>query len=157
MRMDIRELRGRPVVALSEADTLGRVADALFETSPFRVVALRLDGDGPESVVPFDRIRSVGADAVTIEDATAAESGRRLSAFRDLPGIDALTRLKIVDENGTYLGDVETIDVDGETGRVVRLGTHKGGVLGLGVERRMLSADAIRRVGAEVITVVAPA
>ena len=151
--MDVKALQGRAVVAISQADKLGHVVDVLFETSPLRVVALRLEADGPESVVPFEQVRSIGADAITVEDAAAAESGRGLAAYRDLPGIELMTSLKVVDENGTLRGKVETLDLDAETGRVIRIRTHKGGLMGVGVERHTMSAGAIRQVGAEVITV----
>jgi sporulation protein YlmC with PRC-barrel domain len=53
---------------------IGRVEDVLFDTAALRVAALVLTTTGGRSVLPFAAIRSLGADALTVESATATQA-----------------------------------------------------------------------------------
>lgn len=73
--MDADTLKGLAVVSLAEGTRLGRVTDVLFETEPLRVVALQARGAGGDFVLPFERVRNVGADAVTVAMGASAAPG----------------------------------------------------------------------------------
>lgn len=150
--MDASKLKGLAIVSIGEGATLGHIDDVLIDTKALRIDAFHVKGDKQQFVVPFARIKSVGADAVTIENSqvTQAASG---GSSGSVAGLDRLKRLKVVDEAGTHLGTVSGIEVDQVTGQVLGLAAHKGGLLGLGGETTTIAAGDIRSIGAEVMTV----
>lgn len=150
--MQVQQLPGMAIVSLSEADRLGAISEVLFAVDPLRIAAVRATGTSGEFVVPFDRVRSVGQDAVTIETSGAAQADVGHDAADGLVGMSALMALKVVDEDGRHLGSIQSIEV-GESGRVTTVDAHVGGVLGVGGNTKQITADAIRSVGSEVVTV----
>lgn len=150
--MDTRAIQNLAVVSVDEAGRIGRVADVLFETSPLRAAALQLRSERGDLVVPWEDLRSVGRDAVTVQSANAARSPATLRNG-DLPGLEDLQRLKVVDEAGTLVGTVYTVDIDPQTGAAISMVTERGGLLGLGTEHRTISVEAIRGIGREIVTV----
>lgn len=145
------KLKHTAVVSLAEGARLGRVEESLFTTQPLRLAALRVKGDQGEFVVPYDQIRSIGADAITLEDSAATQAA--VGANESLIGWDDLKKRKVVDAAGTLLGTISNLEFDATTGQIARLTVHKGGVLGIGGESSEIDASAIQSVGSELITV----
>jgi len=58
-----------------------------------------------------------------------------------------------VSTTGSLLGTVRDLELDTETGRVVGLTVHQGGMLGLGGATTEVAATRIKSVGPELITV----
>jgi sporulation protein YlmC with PRC-barrel domain len=151
--MDAESLKGMPVVSIAEASRLGRVTDVLLETQPLRIGALRATGDQTDFVIPFDQVRTLGADAVMVESSQVTQMASAGSAFGDLRGLADLKKLKVVDEAGTFLGKIAKIELDPVTGHVARLVARRGGILGVGGSNPTIEVTAIRSVGSEVLTV----
>jgi sporulation protein YlmC with PRC-barrel domain len=149
--MDVRKIRGMAVVTLAEAGRVGQVTDLLFDLSPLRAVALRVRAEEGDVLVPFDRIREIGADAITTDSAEAL--GVQSREGRHMPGIDEISKLKVVDEHGTLLGTITELDIDPSDGHVAKVDVRKGEILGVGGERQTVDADRILSVGQEVLTV----
>lgn len=99
--MKASELKTKPIVSMADGVQIRRAA--------LRVAALPLTTTGGRSVLPFVAVRSLGADAVTMERATATRAGRTNQAQATSRGIwsDLIGR-KVVDGEGAYLGDVRT-------------------------------------------------
>ena len=150
--MEADRLKGMTIVALDDAERLGTIGDLLFELNPLRVAAIEAASGESRFVVPFNKVRALGADAVTVDDSGVARttsiamaaSQHRLSTLRDL---------KVVDEQGTFLGKVDRLEIDDSTGRVTEIEAQRGGIAGLGSEREIIDAESIRGVGTEVLTV----
>lgn len=151
--MDAAKLKGMAIVSLGEGTKLGRVGDVLFDTQPLRATALRATGEGQTFVIPYAQIASIGADAVTVASGQVTQTASKEGAFGGLPGLGALTRLKVVDEAGTLVGVVGGIALDPPTGLVTGLAVHKGGLLGLGGTTTTLDPATIRGVGDDLLTV----
>ena len=151
--MDVREFQGKAVVSLDDAERVGRVSDVLFETDRLRIAGFRVEGEEGDYVLPFDRISSVGPDAITVETQDMVRRQVANAPVDNLPGLSELIDLKIVDESGTYQGTVRTFDADGTTGEVSSLDIEKGGVMGLGSEHQSIPVSTIRSIGRGVITV----
>jgi sporulation protein YlmC with PRC-barrel domain len=156
--MKAGELKGKAVVSMADGVQVGRVEDILFDTTALRVAALVLTTTGGRSILPFAAVRSLGADAVTVESATATqpaaaqgEAGNLLRALADLTG------LKVVNGEGAYLGDVRDVTIEQATGALTELEAHHGGMLGMGGTTARVPASAIRGIGPELITVDMPA
>ncbi len=151
--MDADKLKGMTIVSIADAARLGRIAEVLFETQPLRVAAFTVAGRDTEFVIPFEQVRNVGADAVTVESSQVTQAAGTGSSFGSLPGLANLQKLKVVDEAGTYVGTIETVELDPATGRVSELVARRGGILGVGGARARIVAKAIRSVGPEVLTI----
>jgi sporulation protein YlmC with PRC-barrel domain len=131
--MKARALKGKAVVSMADGVQIGRVEEVLFDTAALKVAALVLTTTGGRSILPFAAVRSLGADAVTVESATAtqpaaaqADAGNLLRALGDLTG------LKVVNGEGAYLGDVRDVTIDQASGTLTELEAHSGGMLGVG-------------------------
>jgi sporulation protein YlmC with PRC-barrel domain len=154
--MKADELPGKAVVSISDGAKLGRIDDVLLDTEELRVAALHLKAPGTDAIVPFEQVQRVGTDAVTVPTPAAAQRPGAASGSETLAHLKDMTRLKVVDEEGTYLGTVQQLDVDPRSGAIIELQTHKGGFLGYGGESYTIAASEVTAVGDEVLVVQAP-
>src|ERR1051326_5222599 len=135
--MKASQLKNKAVVSMADGVQIGRVEDVLFDTAA---------------------LRSLGADAVTVESATPTQAaadqagaGNLLRSFNDL------ISLKAFNGEGAYLGEVRDVTVEQATGALTELEAHSGGVRGLGGTGVTIPASAIRGIGPELVTVDMPA
>src|ERR1051326_7141862 len=111
--MKASQLKNKAVVSMADGVQIGRVEDVLFDTAALRVAALVLTTSGGRSVLPFAAVRSLGADAVTVESATPTQAAAdQAGAGNLLRSFDDLISLKAFNGEGAYLGEVR--DVTGE-------------------------------------------
>lgn len=155
MLMDANKLRGMTIVSVAEAARLGAITDVVFDPEPLRVAALQVRGEGTDFVIPFDQVRNLGSDAVTVDGSQVTQMASAGGSFDSLPRLSQLLKLKVVDDAGTLIGTLQSIEVDPANGRVVRLVAHRGGMLGVGGASSTIAVEAVRSVGAEVLTVAA--
>jgi len=155
--MDANALMGMTIVSVAEAARLGKIADVLFDADPLTVAALHVRAEGTDFIVPFDQVRNLGADAVTVDSSQVTQMASAGGAFDGLPRLTKLLQLKVVDDAGSLIGTLHSVELDATTGRVQRLVAHRGGVLGIGGASRTIAAEAIRSVGADILTVAADA
>lgn len=149
--MDIEKLKGMAIVSVSEGSRLGRVEEILIDTSGLQIGALKIAHDGQQFMIPFPLIKSVGSDAITVESSQVTQAG---NAAGGLVSLREFKKLKMVDETGTLLGVVSSVDFDQLTGKLVQLSVRKGGMLGLGGTTTTVDTGQVRGIGREVITVV---
>ena len=155
--MKASALKGKDVVSMVDGVQIGRVEDVLFDTNALRIAALALTTTGGRSILPFAAIRSLGADAVTVESATATQPAAvQADAGNLLRGLGDLTGLKVVNGEGAYLGDVRDVTIEQSSGALTELEAHRGGMLGMGGTGVTIPASAIRGIGPEMITVDMP-
>lgn len=149
--MDATKLNNVAIVSVSEATRLGRITDVLFKTDPLRVSALKASGDSGEFSVPMSQIARIGPDAVMVEKPSVKQPATGTQASDR--SLAELTSMKIVDEDGRYLGMVRTIEIDAESGHVEQIVAGEGGMLGVGGSRATIRPDSVRGVGSDLITV----
>lgn len=151
--MNVEKLKGMSVVSVSEGSRLGRVADVLLEPRVLEIGAIKIEHEGQSFVIPYNLIKSVGTDAITVESSQATQTDG--GSFGTLVGINDFKKLKVVDESGTLYGTIAHVEVDTATGKVGSFKAHKGGMLGLGGTTTEVTADQVRGIGPEVVTVSA--
>ncbi len=151
--MKADEFKKLAVVSIDSGAKLGYVEDLLFNTGQLAVSAFRVKAEGQEMVLPLSEIRSIGKDAITVPNDSVMRTTSAASDLAALPGIEQLTKLKVVDEHGNFVGKVKDIDVDAKDGRIIELSTHEGGVLGIGGNTTTVAAADIRSIGDEVMIV----
>lgn len=150
--MKASELIHRPVVSLSSGVKVGEVSDLSLDATHVKVQSLVLAGHEGNSVVPFAAVRHVGADAVTIDDARIVQPPADNGELTE-PGIGALTGLSVMNHKGVIIGSVDDVEFDAETGQLVALLIHRGGLVGIGASHESIPASAIRGIGPRLITI----
>ncbi|HLG50527.1 MAG TPA: PRC-barrel domain-containing protein [Chloroflexota bacterium] len=108
-----RTIIGLPVISLAEGLRIGQVRDLVFAPTDRSVAALVITEatwHRDAELVPIEKVRSFGRDAVTIVDLTGlikARSDRRL--YRLLTSPVTLDGLLAMTEGGAFLGFIEEI------------------------------------------------
>jgi len=151
--MDASTLKGTAVVSLSEGTKLGTVERLLIDLSALRLVALQVKGDSGTFVIPFDQVQQIGADAITVASSQVTQIPGTDSAAHALLDLDQISKLKVVDQAGTFLGTVAQLTIDAASGQITQLGAHKGGMLGMGGMTTPIPPQAILNIGPELLTV----
>ena len=151
--MNTDNLKGMAVVSLAEGAKLGQVNAPLFDPATLQLRAFQVKGDGQTFIVPLDRVRTIGTDAVTVESSQATQTASKGGEFGKLVEFSSLKQLKVVDAAGAFVGNLHDLELDPTAGRALRIIVHKGGMLGLGGETTTIETAAIRSVGGDIITV----
>jgi sporulation protein YlmC with PRC-barrel domain len=141
------------IVSVAEGSRLGRVAEILIEPGALQIGAVRVEHEGQSFVIPFNLIKSIGSDAITVASSQVTQTDG--GSFGTLVGLGDFKKLKVVDENGTLYGVVSSVEVDTATGAILNFAAHKGGVLGIGGTTTAMTTDRVRGIGPEVVTVSA--
>jgi sporulation protein YlmC with PRC-barrel domain len=155
--MKASALKNMAVISMAGGVQIGRVDDVLFDTTNLRVAALSLATSGGQSVLPFGSVHRIGTDAVTVETASAAQPAVTMTPGTALRHLSDMIGLKIVNGEGTYLGDVREVLIDESVGGITELEGHRGGLLGMGGTNVKVLASDIRGIGPDLITANMPA
>lgn len=151
--MDVDRLRDLAVVSVQQAEKLGIVDDVLIDPRTHRLGGLILSGGlfrgGP--TVAWPCIRTIGADAVMVDDtatATAGVEGSGLIHLHDLRG------LKVVTDSGELAGTLDGLEFDPATGQITSYLVATEGSRPFHRSPRLhLPPAAIEGMGKELITV----
>jgi uncharacterized protein YrrD len=150
-----RTIVGLPVISLAEGLRLGEIRDIVFDPDRRRIAGLviteatwRRDAE----IVPIDRVRSFGRDAVTIHSLeglikakTDQDLYRLLTSGVKVDGLLAMT------EGGNYLGIMEEIVV-GPRGEMIAYEISAGFAEDLNRGKCLIPADEAVTVGKDVAT-----
>ena len=153
--MDVQELDGRAVVSIQQAEKLGAIEDVLVNVQQHRVEGLQLKGtllrSGP--AVSWSRVRTVGVDAVMVDDNEAATSISEADRAQ-LMRLQSLRGMRVVTDAGELIGTISSVDVDEGSGQIVYylVDLGNGGLLHPNPRLRVPPA-AIQGVGKDIMTV----
>lgn len=154
--MEYSQLKGRPVVAVNTADTLGHVEDGVLTQDGTSFAGLKINLTGlfsGASYVHWGDIYGIGANAVTLKEGDILKDPARAEDLKNLPSVDGIIGDTVMSEYGTDLGTVGDIDLDGETGTVISL-VLKEGVLGALTHRtRSIPIAEVQSIGRDRVTV----
>jgi sporulation protein YlmC with PRC-barrel domain len=155
--MKASDLKGMAVISLGEGTKLGEVDQPLFDLPNRRICALHVKGDSGIAVLPFEAIERIGDDAITVVTSRVTQTPGIDSSGQGLLDLEALRKLKIVNQDGTFLGKLSDVEFDPRDGQVTHLAAHKGGVLGMGGTTTPIGTNASLAAGREPLTVYANA
>ncbi len=113
------ELKGRAVVSLAQAAKIGTINDVIFDPASNQVIGLKVRTgllSGTHILRSAD-IRSIGGDAVTIDDAALLHDG---GALDEMPTGDDLQNTKVVSYSGDLLGTLEDVAFDVDQLRITQ-------------------------------------
>jgi sporulation protein YlmC with PRC-barrel domain len=142
-----------PIVTVEEGRRIGTLKGAAVDVARGRLAYLRFAGEGrPDGVVPWNAVRAVGTDAITIESVgtlmdgvPSAERGEVCDYVGDRP---------VVTESGERLGTVSSYEVNTDTGEIGRYHVNTGGLIGrLTGSRIVFPHTAIRAFGRDAIVI----
>jgi sporulation protein YlmC with PRC-barrel domain len=110
------DAKGRKVVSITTAATVGKVSDYIIDPHAIQVAALILKKTGgEEDILPWTHIAGFGDDAVTVKADTAIITGNaRITELADKS--HAMHGKRVLDTDGQELGEVKDIDFDPATG-----------------------------------------
>lgn len=150
----IEDLLGMPILTVAEGRRIGRLKGVEIDTEAARIAYLRFDSEGSraDGVIPWNGVRAVGSDAITIESIGAVQE---TVAHADLPRLTSLVGDRaVVTESGHRVGTISGYDVDELTGRILRYHVPNGGLLGrLTGKDLAFSPDEIVSFGRDAIVV----
>jgi uncharacterized protein YrrD len=154
MPMELRALRGRPVISVDSGERLGEIADVSLDPQQRRIAALlvrRPSGDLNE--VAFTDVHSIGSDAVMVPTRevlrVASEQGQSLL------DIDAFLRLRVVTEQGEARGTVDDAEFDPASGSLTAVIVAPAGLAGLLGRRQTVSIEQVRTIGRDTVVLAA--
>ena len=146
-------IKNMAVVSIADGAKLGYVDDLVFDARDLRIAAVRVSAEGQKALIPFDQIQNIGSDAITVPGPERRQLPGAAGSVPDQPNLDAIGKLKVVNEAGTLLGTIKDLEVDPKSGAVMQLGVHKGGVLGIGGSSYTVAPKDVISVGEELIVV----
>jgi sporulation protein YlmC with PRC-barrel domain len=154
--MNAKSLIGMTVFAVDAGKNLGSVDRLLFSPDDMRVTAFvvapaagLMDEPGPQRLLPTDKIKAVGQDAITVE----SESFLDIVADGELPpgavAFDEIEREKVITESGEDVGEVSSVEFDEQTFRLDFLEVGRGFLSG----STMITVEKVVSIGEDVIVV----
>ncbi len=150
-----RQFVGMPVISLEEGQQIGTIGGLVINPARKNVAALIIEQKGwfrEQKFIPFNKVHSIGEDAVTIERGSRAERGislpEILKLFKERVNIAGS---RLVAENGTAMGIVEEYYIDLQTGDIVGLEFSSGTVSNLFKGSAFLDINYVRTLGQAVI------
>lgn len=148
----LRELQGKPVLALEEGEEIGRVRGFLLDPAEARVVALVLDRRGPNReplIVATTNLYQVGEAAITVEKRESLMPLSRVPRFQELARSQrSILGKPAITEDGARLGRVRDLVLEVPALRVEAL--LVGGFPG---KARRIPVGQVRTIGPDAVVV----
>ena len=118
-----KEMIGRSVMTIDGGVQVNKVQDLVFDHDANQVLALLVDEGGwfrSAKVVPFESIKSIGEDAVMVQDETDVVSARDDSRIAELLDTKVgLIGTKLLTTEGRDLGKIADVYFEDHSGKVV--------------------------------------
>ncbi|WP_018086129.1 PRC-barrel domain-containing protein [Desulfurispora thermophila] len=150
-----KQFPGLPVVSLAEGRQIGTVKDLVINPAARAVAALIIETGAwrkEQRFIPYQRIHSVGDDAITIHRSSNVEKGTSLPEIMQLlKERVTLTGSRLLTPGGQVLGRVEEYYVDVKTGQIVGLEISGGQLGGLLKGRAFLDSNLVETIGPRLI------
>ncbi|MCL1790950.1 MAG: PRC-barrel domain-containing protein [Peptococcaceae bacterium] len=152
-----RKILALPIFSLQEGQRIGHVRSLVINPNSKSVAALVVDPKGffqDQRIIPFNRVSSIGEDAITVA------SGNQAEKAASLPNIMGLIKertmvigLRVVTDSGKTLGLVEEFYVDPETGNIMELEVSGGRIEGFFSGRFRLKIENIMTFGKDAVVI----
>ena len=154
--MNVKELVGMTVFAIDGGRNVGTVDRIVFSPEDMRITDLvvsrgtaMLEDPEPQRVLPTERIKAIGRDAVTID----AEDQLDVTPDGEVPGgrvaFDEIEREKVITESGDEIGEVASVSFSDATYLLEEIEVSRGFLSGNAV----IPVNQILSVGEDVIVV----
>ena len=152
-----RKFISMPIVSLAEGIQIGNVRSLIVDPVKMEVAALVIDQRGwfrEQKIIPYAKVKSVGSDAVTIDQSSNVQKPVNLPELLKL--INERSNpvgTKVIAENGTVIGVVDEFYIDKVTGKISGLEISGKLLKGLYRGTAFLTIDNVSTIGNDVIVV----
>lgn len=118
----LSQIRGQRVLTVDDAQEVGGVRRLILDAERGAVVAAHIEGSvGSTTLLPWEKVKSIGPDALMVESVRELEEPDRGVRDRIEAGYYDLEGRTVYTEQGDALGTLEDIEFDEQSGRVMRL------------------------------------
>ena len=155
-----KDVIGLKVITINGGREIDDVQDLIYDPSSQRVLGLIVDRAGwfnDSKIIPIENVKNIGEDAVMVESRESvlkgSDAGEEISEL--LASSRALTRTKLITEDGKELGDVEDIYFDEQTGKVIELIVSEGMVKDVQSGKKRVKTSDIITIGKDATIVSA--
>lgn len=111
-----------PVFSLEDGQQIGTVKEVVIDNKALEISALVIEPKGffkEQKIIPYVKVKNVGADAITIERGTNASTSTSFPNILSLmKNNNTIIGTKVITENGITLGYIEEFLVDDATGKI---------------------------------------
>lgn len=140
-------MEGLAVLTLTDGQRVGRIRDVVFRPDG-RITGFVVAADGGGLFLSTEQVRSVGVDALTIEDAEGLIPEREVPSGQGEYPARSLHGRPVIREAGAALGKIADIGLDTVALQVTVLLMTTGGLLGsLLHHRKAVPIEAVRAIG----------
>lgn len=144
-----------PVISIKEGQQVGYVRNLVINPKIRNVAALIVDPRGffkEQRIIPFNRIVSLGENAIIVSSNSQVEKAANLPDILDLlKEKTAIIGIKTITENGKFLGIIAEFYIDPQSGHITALDISEGKIESLFSGRMRVHADDILTIGPDVI------
>jgi len=146
-----------PVISLKEGQQIGFVCNIVINPETRSVAALIINPRKffrEQRIIPFNRVVSIGEDAITVSTESQVEKAVSLPAILNLIKEKTLViGTKVLTENGKKLGLVNEFYIDKNDGAIACIDISYGKIDGLFNGKARLNADEFVTLGHDVLVV----
>jgi len=150
-----KQLISLPLISLAEGLQVGSVRGLVVDPVRKTLAALIIEQKGwfkEQKFIPFQKIHSIGNDAITIEKSNGLERSPNLPDIIKLVKEKAsIIGARIVAENGTFLGFADEYRLDPLTGNITGLEISGSFINSTLKGRALLDINHVRTIGREAI------
>lgn len=155
--MDAKSLKGIAIVSVKDGEKVGTVDELVFNPETRRVLALRLGRTGlfgsSRDIILMHDVDTIGRDAVMIPNRDAVRPESEARDLQGRPGLKQLGNLRVVTEDGTYVGNLTTVHIDQKTGEMSQIDVGSGQLIGVFRKSVEIPASEIVSMGGDVVIV----
>ena len=119
--MRANELKGRGVVALSNAEKIGQVDEVLFDAQFRQVLGFRVKKGslfGKAQALLRDSVTAIGAAALTVPSPDVINDEERFADLAHAATLSQVERTQVVTESGELLGAIAHLEIDDDARKV---------------------------------------
>ncbi len=146
-----------PIISLKEGQQIGFVRNMVINPKTKSIVALVVDPKGffkEQRIIPFNKVVSLGENAITISTESQVEKATNLPDILELLREKAtILGIKVITESGKTLGVTDEFYINPLNGQIASLEISEGKIEGLFNGKARLSAEDILTIGPNVIVV----
>lgn len=155
--MNSKQIRGLTVINIADGTQVGTIDQVLLDLSAKQVVGFSItNGVGPfggardnAPTVAASGVHSLGPDALTLDDVTAAHDAWVGAAFGTVVPIDDVLGRRVMTEGGTNLGEVVSLGFDERTFAITEVEVSPGFLK----TKTHIPFDELVRIGQDVLVV----
>lgn len=155
--MDVKSLKGIAVVSIEEGEKVGVVDNVLFDLDPKRVIAFNLIKPGllrsGGLILPMEDVESVGPDAVMIRSRDKIREQKGDRDYENRPDLNSLSNLRVVTQDGTYIGTLATVQFDTKTGLITQLEVTGSGFMDRLRRNQIVDVAEAISIGTDVVVI----